>query len=231
MGVPPMGCVPSSGASPGVTGRGRPARSSRPLPSFTAATENPRASLGTVAVEPVGRKVVATSIGRERGRRLGQAWQETMFRTIVVGTDGSKTADRAVRKAVELARLCSARLHVVTAYRPTDMAVIGPMGATVTAPADEAVPADIEAMLQKLEKELTADGVDVTVHAVAGRAADALLDAADAEQADAIVVGNRGVQGSRQALGSVPLNILQHARCAVVVVPTTRLPADDASPP
>ena len=52
-----------------------------------------------------------------------------MFRTIVVGTDGSRTADRAMRKATDLARLCSARLHVVTAYRlQADMTVIGPMG-------------------------------------------------------------------------------------------------------
>jgi nucleotide-binding universal stress UspA family protein len=144
-----------------------------------------------------------------------------MLRTIVVGTDGSNTAHRAVRRATELARLCSARLHVVTAYRPTDMAVIGPMGAGLTLPNDEPVPPDITTMLEALGKEIAGEGVGVAVHAVAGRAADALLDTADAQQADAIVVGNRGVQGSRQSLGSVPLNILQHARCIVIVVPTT----------
>jgi nucleotide-binding universal stress UspA family protein len=145
-----------------------------------------------------------------------------MFRTIVVGTDGSKTASRAVRQAIELARLCSAQLHVVTAYRPaTDMALIGPMGAAVTDAADEPVPPDIDAMLHTLENQLSAAGVSVNVHAVPGRAADAILDVAEAEVADAIVVGNRGVQGSRQSLGSVPLNILQHAHCAVIVFPTT----------
>jgi nucleotide-binding universal stress UspA family protein len=145
-----------------------------------------------------------------------------MFRTIVVGTDGSKTAQRAVQKATELARLCSARLHLVTAYRPsTDMALIGPMGAAVPDAAEEPVPADIEANLQALQKDLAADGLSVTVQAVPGRAADVLLDVAEAEDADAIVVGNRGVQGSRQSLGSVPLNILQHARCTVIVIPTT----------
>jgi nucleotide-binding universal stress UspA family protein len=145
-----------------------------------------------------------------------------VFGTIVVGTDGSKTADRAVRQATELARLCAARLHVVTAYRPsTDMALIGPMGAAVADAADEPVPADIDAMLQALKKELSAEGLSVTVHGVAGRAADAILDVAEAEDADVIVVGNRGVQGSRQSLGSVPLNILQHAHCAVIVFPTT----------
>jgi len=147
-----------------------------------------------------------------------------MFRTIVVGTDGSKTAGRAVGQAIELARLCSARLHVVTAYRPaTDMALIGPMGAAVPDAAGEPVPADIDAMLQALQKELSEEGLSVTVHAVPGRAVDALLDIAEAEDADAIVVGNRGVQGSRQSLGSVPLNVLQHAHCTVIVIPTTAM--------
>jgi nucleotide-binding universal stress UspA family protein len=152
-----------------------------------------------------------------------------MFRTIVVGTDGSKTADRALRRACDLARLCSAELHVVTAYRPTDMALVGPMGTAVADTFDEPVPVDIVTMLRGVEKEVSTAGVVVTVHAVAGRAADAILDIADAEGADAIVVGNRGVQGSRQSLGSVPLNVLQHARCAVIVVPTTN-PAGGASP-
>ena len=150
-----------------------------------------------------------------------------MFRTIVVGTDGSKTASRAVRRAADLALLCSARLHLVTAYRPTDMAVIGPMGAGLSAQTEETVPADIEEMLGALATEITGAGVGVTVHAVAGRAADVLLDIADAERADAIVVGNRGVQGSRPSIGSVPLNILQHAHCTVIVIPTMNLAEED----
>lgn len=155
-----------------------------------------------------------------------------MFRTIVVGTDGSKTANRAVRKASELAQLCSARLHVVTAFRPaTDMAVVGPMGAALTDAADDPVPTDIIGMLDALKKELSAEGLSVTVHAVPGRAADAILDLAEAEQADAIVVGNRGVQGSRPTLGSVPLNLLQHAHCAVIVFPTSTSPDEATHPP
>jgi nucleotide-binding universal stress UspA family protein len=115
-----------------------------------------------------------------------------MFSTIVVGTDGSRTAYRAVQGATQLARLCSARLHLVTAYLPSaDMAVVGPMGAGL-APEEHQVPADIVAM----------------------------LDVPDQHQADAIVLGNRGVQGTRPYVGGVPLNVLQHAHCAVLVLPT-----------
>ena len=98
-----------------------------------------------------------------------------MFRTIVVGTDGSRTADRAMRKATDLARLCSARLHVVTAYRlQADMTVIGPMGIALGAD-DEKVRSEVEAMLHGREKEISAEGVAVSVHAIPGRAVDAIL--------------------------------------------------------
>jgi nucleotide-binding universal stress UspA family protein len=154
-----------------------------------------------------------------------------MFKTIVVGTDGSKTAHEAVRRATELARLCAGRLHVVTGYRPpADMTVVGPMGMALAAGNENEVRADVEAMLVTLADEITAEGVPVTLHAVLARGADAILDVAEREHADVIVVGNRGVQGSRPFLGAVPFNVLQHARCAVVVFPTST-PTDQGSLP
>ena len=48
-----------------------------------------------------------------------------MFNTIVVGTDGSSTADKAVARGAELARLTGAQLHIVSAYTPTPARVVG----------------------------------------------------------------------------------------------------------
>src|ERR1700686_2983890 len=48
----------------------------------------------------------------ERARRTG------MFKSIVVGTDGSDTANQAVRQAVDLARDVGAKLELVSAYEP-----------------------------------------------------------------------------------------------------------------
>jgi nucleotide-binding universal stress UspA family protein len=144
-----------------------------------------------------------------------------LFRTIVVGTDGSTTAQQAVRKATELARLCSARLHIVTGYRPpADMAVVGPMGVAFGAGTEDQVRDEVEAMLDRLGREISAEGVPVALHAVMARGADAILDVAEKESADVIVLGNRGVQGARPSLGAVPFNVLQHARCTVVIFPT-----------
>ena len=41
-----------------------------------------------------------------------------MFKSIVVGTDGSDTATQAVRQAVDLARAVGAKIELVSAYEP-----------------------------------------------------------------------------------------------------------------
>ena len=48
-----------------------------------------------------------------------------MFKSIVVGTDGSETADIALRRAIELAALTGGKLHVVSAYEPSPARVGG----------------------------------------------------------------------------------------------------------
>ena len=48
-----------------------------------------------------------------------------MFKAIVVGTNGTETADIAVGRAVELAKLSGAALHVVSAYEPAPAHVGG----------------------------------------------------------------------------------------------------------
>ena len=51
-----------------------------------------------------------------------------MYRTIVVGTDGSPTADHAVDVAGDLGRACGATVHVVTAYRPARSLTLAGVG-------------------------------------------------------------------------------------------------------
>jgi nucleotide-binding universal stress UspA family protein len=43
---------------------------------------------------------------------------------------------------------------------------------------------------------------------------------AEAEHAQMIVVGNRGMTGGRRVLGSVPNDVSHYARCGVLIVPT-----------
>ena len=145
-----------------------------------------------------------------------------MFRSIVVGTDGSPTASEAVRQATQLARLAGATVHVVSAYRPLESY------ATVA----EALPPNVHELidpaglargvLEEAAAKIRAEGVECETYAAPGDAAHALLEVAESTGADLIVVGNKGMHSkARFLLGSVPNKVSHHATCAVLIARTS----------
>lgn len=150
-----------------------------------------------------------------------------MYRSIVVGTDGSPTATHAVDQAAALARLTGAHLHVVSACNTIDPMLAATASAAGGMPMIQAVSGyesdQLEAtgaMLEELVGKLVADGLDVTSHRRQGPAAQALVDVALAMDADLLVVGSKGMTGVRRLLGSVPNSVAHHAECSVLVVKT-----------
>jgi nucleotide-binding universal stress UspA family protein len=140
-----------------------------------------------------------------------------MYASIVVGTDGSATAEAALARAFDLAKQTGARVHVVSAYEPARARVTG------DAPASEAqVGSDYKAdvALQRALDRAGAQGVEVEQHAPRGNAADALLATAKEQGADLIVIGSVGMQGARRVLGSVPNKVSHHSPCDVLIVQT-----------
>ena len=142
-----------------------------------------------------------------------------MFSSIVVGTDGSDTAEIALRRAVELSRLTGAKLHVVSAYEPAPARVGGSQ--PVAEAAEWSVGSDfkVDTVLQRARE--TARGVEIEVHAPKGDAADSLIQTAKEQDADIIVLGSRGMRGARRVLGSVPNKVSHNAPCDVLIVQTT----------
>lgn len=145
-----------------------------------------------------------------------------MFTTIVVGTDGSATADDAVTKAGQLAKLTGAALHIVTAFRPVTELVVNPEFAALPVDVQSLVDphADAQQIAGAAVARLAAKGVEASAHARVGGAADALIGAAEDLKADLIVVGSRGMAGARRMLGSVPNSVSHHAPCTVMIVST-----------
>ena len=147
-----------------------------------------------------------------------------MFKRIVVGTDGSETADQAVRQAIELAKLSGASLSLVSAYQPASGRRL--QAEQAGAPADvqyEIGPReDVNLILDAAAADAKQQGIEVQTHPVEGDPADAILNVAEETKADLIVVGNKGMTGTRRyLLGSVPNNVSHHAPCSVIIVRTT----------
>lgn len=145
-----------------------------------------------------------------------------MYKSIVVGTDGSQTAQRAVTEAIRLAKALGSELHLVSAYEPLRGARI--VGATEREAKAWAVAPDakVQGVVEEAAASARTSGVPVKQHAITGDPADALLEIADQQKADLIVVGNRGMHGVTRVLGSVPNKVSHRARCSVLIVSTDR---------
>ena len=147
-----------------------------------------------------------------------------MFRSIVVGTDGSDTAKKAVAAAVDLAKEIGATLDIVSAYEPVPQSRL--RAESRQAPEDLQwminPREDVEATLRDAAENIEEAGVQVKTFAREGDPADAILDVAEERGADLIVVGNKGMTGARRfLLGSVPNKVSHHAPCNVMIVRTT----------
>jgi nucleotide-binding universal stress UspA family protein len=146
-------------------------------------------------------------------------------KSIVVGTDGSETASRALAEASDLAKATGAKLHIVSAYVPqsdTHLAADAPKEAGWMVGPDVTV----DSVLEQAEGAMRAKGVEAESHSLRGDPADALLAIAEEHDADLIVVGNKGMTGAKRfLLGSVPNKVSHHAPCSVLIVRTT-----DSSP-
>jgi nucleotide-binding universal stress UspA family protein len=148
-----------------------------------------------------------------------------MIRSIVVGTDGSETATKAVREAAELAAQLNAGMEIVSAYEPVGTQRLKEEARQVPDDMQWMVSPreDVEATLREATGVAESLGVKaVRCHAREGDPADAILDVAEEQGSDLIVVGNKGMTGAKRfLLGSVPNKVSHHAPCSVLIIRTT----------
>ena len=141
-----------------------------------------------------------------------------MISIVAVGTDGSETADEAVREAAEIARRFEAKLVLLSAFERTK----GSSAARsrnvelqwISNPA-----ARVRSILERIEENLSKDGIECETRADEGDAGEVLVRLAEECGADLLVIGNRGMK--RRVLGSVPNTVTHNADCSVLVVKTT----------
>ncbi len=126
-----------------------------------------------------------------------------MFERIVVGVGKTDSAKSAARVATDLAERYGSTLHFVLAF--------------AKGTGDGGGRKDAEAFLDSLVRGATGEA---HAHAIPGDPADTVLMVADEVTADLIVVGNKGMQGARRVLGSVPNSIAHGAKASVLIVDT-----------
>lgn len=147
-----------------------------------------------------------------------------MFKSVVVGTDGSDTATQAVHQAVDLAKAVGATLELVSAYEPVPAQRLQQERRDAPEDLQWAISPreDVDATLEAAAAIAREAGLSVNIYARQGDPADAILDVAEEQEADLIVVGNKGMTGAKRfLLGSVPNKVSHHAPCSVLIIRTT----------
>lgn len=132
---------------------------------------------------------------------------------IVVGVDGSEPSKAALRWALRQAELTGGWLSAVISWDAP------PIYGWEAAPSREDLNTDAAHVLREVIDEVTSGSTDITIEReiANGHPAKALLNSA--EQAELLVLGNRGRGGfSKALLGSVTAYITHHATCPVLVV-------------
>ena len=124
-----------------------------------------------------------------------------MYQRILVGTDGSTTAAKAVERAVEVAASSGASLTIMTAARRAR---------------GEAVVADAAA-------RHAGSGVTIDTKVIEADPVAALISEAKDGAYDLLVMGNKGMTGLTRFfhLGSVPNKVTHHLPCSLLIVKTT----------
>jgi nucleotide-binding universal stress UspA family protein len=144
-----------------------------------------------------------------------------MLNTVAVGTDGSPTASKAVDFAIDLAQKYGAKLVVISSYRAVSEGRL--MKEQKEAPEDVQwainPTEEVDSTLSDVEEKAHAQGLQTTTVAGEGDPADILCRYAEEQNADVLVIGNKGMH--RRLLGSVPNSVAHRAPCSVVVVKTT----------
>jgi nucleotide-binding universal stress UspA family protein len=120
------------------------------------------------------------------------------YRLVVVGTDGSESALKAVSLAAGLSAALGSRLLVV--HAGTDPSIA-----------------------EQSAGEAADFGARVETETRPGHPADVVIDVTAEKEGDLIVTGDKGMShGKRVFMGGIPDRVAQHAPCDVLIVRTTR---------
>ncbi|MGW7532688.1 universal stress protein [Amycolatopsis sp. NPDC054798] len=147
-----------------------------------------------------------------------------VYRTVVVGTDGSDSSFAAVDKAAGVAADAGATLVVVCAYHPASRQDVERAQDELGDEAYQVVgSAPAEDTLQSARDRAAKVGAtSIETVALEGQPVDMLRKVVKDRKADLLVVGNRGLNTlAGRILGSVPSEVARKSGVDVLIVHTT----------
>ena len=137
-----------------------------------------------------------------------------MMKNILVPVDGSEGADRAIEKAVMLAQTCGAKLNFLYVANINQLAINAVLSDAILDSVTKAGNVILDRALEMVPAGVTKESFSDT-----GSPAVVILDFAETNDIDLIVMGSRGLGVVKGVLlGSVSQYVVEQSKCPVLVV-------------
>jgi nucleotide-binding universal stress UspA family protein len=143
-----------------------------------------------------------------------------MFERILVPLDGSRRAEQAIAIAARIAKASGASLLLLKAVNPlTSLGLYSASAMLSLQKVQEKSLVDATAYLSKLAHELESDGIETRIAVFSGQPASLILDAANAQEIDLIVLCSHGHTGfQRWALGGTAQKVMRQSPVPILLL-------------
>lgn len=137
------------------------------------------------------------------------------FEKILLATDGSESAEAAIQEAINVARVCSSRLYVLSVVE------VNPEYEALAPNVVEKAETETKEHVASVKKRAEKEGIPCETIVHQGEEPYRfIVDEAKKTKANMIVMGSHGRTGiKRLMMGSVTARVIGHAPCKVLVVP------------
>lgn len=143
-----------------------------------------------------------------------------MYKHLLVPLDGSPPSEAALTQAIALARTCGSVVSVMMVYDPFPYIAAAAEYGSYQVQLAEDLRREAEQTVNAACTRVRDAGLQVVSHVVEMQKVwQAVLDIAQSDRADLIVMGSHGRSGlDKLVMGSVTQRVLQHTQLPVLVV-------------
>lgn len=141
----------------------------------------------------------------------------SLYRNIVIATDGSENSQRAISCGVEIAKLSGATVHAL--YVVDTPSIISETWTAGKEMVHEMIIREGKKVLSKVKKIIEDSGVEVKEVLLEGYPSEEIINFAENNNMDLIVMGTLGKTGlERFLVGSVAENVVRNSKVPVMVI-------------
>lgn len=136
------------------------------------------------------------------------------LKKILLATDGSKYSDAALKEAINLSRVCSSRLYVISVVE------VNPEYEALAPRLVEKAEGETRKLLESTKKKILKEGLECkTIVHQGDEPAQLIVEEAEKNKVNMIIMGIHGRKGLKKLMmGSVTAKVIAHTPCSVLVV-------------